>query len=61
MPEFNKRVIVKGLKAAERDFGDYVKQRLAAEKGTDALLRELRELEAKAAQARKDAEARRGR
>lgn len=61
MPEFNKRVIVKGLKAAERDFGDYVKQRLAAEKGTDALLRELRELEAKAAQTRKSAEARRGR
>lgn len=60
MPEFNKRVIVKGLKAAERDFGDYVKQRLAAEKGTTALLRELRDLQAKAAQTRKNAEARRG-
>lgn len=41
MPEFNKRLAVLGLKQAEKDFARYLERRVAAEKSSKDLEREL--------------------
>lgn len=56
MPEFNKRVSFRGIKKAEADFGAYVKRRLGAEKTTDRLLADARDLARKARSARVELE-----
>ena len=41
MAEFNRRLAVLGLKQAEKDFARYLEKRVAAEKSTKDLEREL--------------------
>lgn len=41
MAEFNRRLAVLGLKQAEKDFARYLERRVAAEKSTKDLEREL--------------------
>lgn len=48
MPEPNKRVVVKGIGPAEKEFDRYVRERVLAERSGADLEREMRDLERKA-------------
>lgn len=48
MSEGNKRVVILGLPAAEREFSAYVRKRLDAERSTGDLKREVQDLERQA-------------
>lgn len=61
MPEFNHRVVTLGMKEAQEEFQEAVRQRLLAETSSEQLERELRELDRAAKESLRAAEqARRG-
>lgn len=60
MPEHNKKLAVTGLKRAEKEFEGYLVKRVAAEKSTVALERELDDVGREVGRALQNARGRRG-